>query len=427
MHDSWEIVELSDVVDISPENLTSATPGSYRFKYIDIGAVDKGLIDWHGVSTQTFRGAPSRARRVVRANDVLLSTVRPGLQAHAFIDSQISNTNVVASTGFAVLRCTDNLYPRFLYHLVFSEVISRQLHQLETGSNYPAVNERDLAAVHFNMPSFEEQRRIAAVLDSADSAIQQTDALIAKLKQIKQGLLHDLLTRGIGPDCKLRDPVAHPEQFKEVAGFGRVPKSWLVQPLHSVGEVGTGLSLSKHRREMVGANVVEMPYLRVANVQAGYLDLTEIKTIRVTVDEIERYLLTDGDVLFTEGGDFDKLGRGTVWNAEIQPCLHQNHVFRVSVDRDVLLPSFLSLVAGSKSGRRVFIRMSKQTTNLASINSTQLKAFPVLVPSIDEQTKIIEVVDAHDTRIRAEEAYRDKLRAIKQGLMQDLLTGRVRV
>ncbi len=137
-----------------------------------------------------------------------------------------------------------------------------------------------------------------------------------------------------------------------------------------------------------------LPYLRVANVQDGYLDLAEIKTICVRPERVERYRLQVGDVLLTEGGDFDKLGRGAVWLGEIENCLHQNHVFAVRPYKRHLLSSYLSALAGSDYGRKYFLSCSKQTTNLASINSTQLKAFPLLLPPLAEQKTIADLLSA---------------------------------
>jgi type I restriction enzyme, S subunit len=118
--------------------------------------------------------------------------------------------------------------------------------------------------------------------------------------------------------------------------------------------------------------VIELPYLRVANVQDGYLDLSEIKSVAVLKSEVDRFSLQTGDMLMTEGGDFDKLGRGTVWRGQISPCLHQNHIFRVRPTRGAILPDFLASVTASSHGKWYFLVSSKQTTNLATINSTQL-------------------------------------------------------
>jgi Restriction endonuclease S subunits len=200
-------------------------------------------------------------------------------------------------------------------------------------------------------------------------------------------------------------------------------EEWKTVPLASVAEVRTGMSKSSQRKCV---DPVQMPYLRVANVQDGHLDLSEVKTIAVERSEATRHLLCDGDVLLTEGGDFDKLGRGTVWKSEIPNCLHQNHIFAVRTHKEVLIPEFLSVLTCSGYGKSYFLKCSKQSTNLASINSSQLRAFPVLLPSIDEQRAIVEVLSAWDRAIDcAMQLYSVMLRR-KQGLMQEILTGQRR-
>lgn len=188
----------------------------------------------------------------------------------------------------------------------------------------------------------------------------------------------------------------------------RLPASWKSVPLERVAEVQTGIAKGKP----VNGTAISVPYLRVANVQDGHVDLSVMKEIIVKPSELDRYRLKKGDVLFTEGGDFDKLGRGTVWNGQIEPCLHQNHVFAVRPDSDRLLPEFLAALAASAHGRRYFQLSSKQSTNLASINSTQLKQFPVLLPPLPEQRKIAEILRTWDealeklTALRAAKARR---------------------
>lgn len=162
---------------------------------------------------------------------------------------------------------------------------------------------------------------------------------------------------------------------------------------------------------------LELPYLRVANVQDGHLDLDVIKTVAVSHDDVARFSLQPGDVLFTEGGDFDKLGRGTVWRGEVPNCLHQNHVFAVRPSPAKLLPEFLAALASSAHGRRYFQLSSKQSTNLASINSTQLKEFPVPLPSLDLQRKIAEILRTWDEALEKLTA----LRTAKQGRLTGLL------
>jgi type I restriction enzyme S subunit len=195
------------------------------------------------------------------------------------------------------------------------------------------------------------------------------------------------------------------------------PVGWEKTSLDHVAEVQTGIAKGK----VINGATVTLPYLRVANVQDGHVDLSVMKEITLKLSEVNRYSLRKGDVLFTEGGDFDKLGRGTVWNGEIEPCLHQNHVFAVRPNPDRLLPQFLAYQAASQYGRRYFQLSSKQSTNLASINSTQLKQFPVLLPPLPEQRKIAEILRTWDEAIEKLEALRAAKREQLIGLTQKLL------
>ncbi|MGE3595797.1 MAG: restriction endonuclease subunit S [Dehalococcoidia bacterium] len=198
--------------------------------------------------------------------------------------------------------------------------------------------------------------------------------------------------------------------------------AWKKRRLDAVAQVRTGIAKGSKQ----AADPVELPYLRVANVQAGALDLEEIKTISVDRTQVGRYSLRPGDVLMTEGGDFDKLGRGTIWTGQIDPCLHQNHVFSVRCDQSKVIPEWISWVSSSHYGRRYFLLCSKQSTNLASINSSQLKAFPLPLPTLAQQKVIAEIIRSAESRVATVDRLIDQKRTFKRGLMQQLLTGQKR-
>lgn len=167
-------------------------------------------------------------------------------------------------------------------------------------------------------------------------------------------------------------------QIPSPEGAAETPEDWRWTTLGEIADVKGGITLNKSRKI---ENPIEVSYLRVANVQRGHLNLQEIKTVQIPSSRLADYLLQPGDILFNEGGDRDKLGRGWVWNGEIPDCCHQNHVFRARPNSDLVDSKFVSYW-GNEFGREYFEREGKQTTNLASINRAKLRALPVPLPPL---------------------------------------------
>jgi type I restriction enzyme S subunit len=259
------------------------------------------------------------------------------------------------------------------------------------------------------LPSLDEQAAITQILDAVDTAIERTREAVERARILDHSLLHELLEHGLAGKSR--------QQSKR-------PAHWHIKRVDEVAEVGSGVTLGK---DVSGFKYVELPYLRVANVQDGHLDLNTIKTVKVRVDEVERYRLEAGDVLMTEGGDLDKLGRGTLWEGQVPDCLHQNHIFRVRANRDVLEPRFFAFVVESDIAKRYFMRVAKRTTNLASTNKTQVRAFRFPVPPLIEQQQIVEIVSAAKAKLQGLIKKEEAFQQLKKSLMHDLLTGKVRV
>lgn len=159
-------------------------------------------------------------------------------------------------------------------------------------------------------------------------------------------------------------------------------------PVHAMAEVAdiaSGITLGRKTEDL---ELVDVPYLRVANVQDGHLTLGDIKTIAATRREIKKWALEDGDLLLTEGGDLDKLGRGACWRNQVPLCIHQNHIFRVRLPKDRYDPDFVSFQIGSPYGKAYFLAHAKKTTGIASINQRVLGAFPLISPPLDVQRRI---------------------------------------
>lgn len=233
----------------------------------------------------------------------------------------------------------------------------------------PILNQENTKRLRFAVPPPDEQQAIADYLDietsRIDTLIHEKDELIGLLKEARSSRISELVSGDGLPGSPTGNPWAP-----------HLPDGWKFKRLKHLAQVRSGLAKGKES----GANTtVELPYLRVANVQEGRLDLREISTMPVEVDAVERFSLVEGDVLMNEGGDYDKVGRGAVWTGEISPCLHQNHVFAVRpVERD--LSEWLSVITQTQYAKFYFMNNAKQSTNLASISQTTVKELPILLP-----------------------------------------------
>lgn len=416
---------LSAIAEINPGvRIPKEITGSDEVSFIPMGDVSESG-DWLIRQTRPLHSVTA-GFTAFEESDVLVAKITPCLEngkgAHA---QGLRNGIGFGSTEFHVLRARQGVDPRFVFHVTQSQRFRQAAERQMVGSAGQQRVQRQFFD-EFPVKEFSqsEQRAIVKILDTLDIAIRETEALIDKLKAVKQGLLHDLLTRGIDANGQLRPPQSEAPQLYKESPLGCIPREWEVLPLGICADVTSGVTLGRILNSPVA---IELPYLRVANVQDGYLALEDIKTVSILPSELNRFALKVGDVLMNEGGDFDKLGRGAVWEGQIEPCLHQNHVFRVRCDDSKLLPTFLAAYSSSVRGKSYFVQASKQTTNLASINSTQLKAFGITCPSLTEQLAIAQRLSTFDKKMTVEQEALEKLRQQKIGLMDDLLTGRVRV
>jgi type I restriction enzyme S subunit len=343
-----------------------------------------------------------------QAGDVLYGKLRPYLAKAVLADD-----TGICTTELLVLRSKDGVDPRFPVSVVHTPNFIEHAVAGTTGVQHPRTSWNHIA--DFEVPPFDsdEQTQIARVLWEVHDAMATNEATLEVGVNLKRAGMRTLFTRGLRGAAQ-----------KETE-FGLVPQTWTERPLDDYATVQTGAAKG---RKFADAETVDVPYLRVANVQDGHLDLTEMKEIRIRKSEVERYRLQTGDVVLTEGGDFDKLGRGFIWQGELDLCVHQNHIFAVRPDRKRLLPEFFAYLAQSAYGKAYFLKVAHKTTNLACINSTKLKAFPALVPpTLDEQREIVTILDAIDRKIDLHKRKRVVLDKLFKSLLHKLVTGEIRV
>ncbi|MFD3705900.1 restriction endonuclease subunit S [Nocardia sp. NPDC058658] len=286
----------------------------------------------------------------------------------------------VCSTDILPILPGKSLDKGYLLHYLRQPAIVSLATSRSAGANLPRLSPSELATFEIPLPPIGEQRRIAEVLDRVDELRAKRRQSIALLDDLAQSIFLDM--------------------FGDLASLA-------TRTLGECAEVSSGIT--KGRKIAAGQETREVPYLAVLNVQDKRLELAHVKRIAVTQAELERYTLRDGDLVLTEGGDPDKLGRGTVWHQEISPCIHQNHIFRVRLRPDAKVsPLYLNWVVSSRWGKSYFLKSAKQTTGIASINATQLRNFPVPVAPIGDQEAFARRIEAiaHMTRTYESEAAR---------------------
>lgn len=333
----------------------------------------------------------------------------------------------IISPAYVVMRLREarNL-PSYFHHLYRTPQFAKEAERWSYGitSDMWSLRPEHFKMIYSPAPPPDEQAAIVRFLDWANGrlerAIRAKRKVIALLNEQKQAIIHRAVTRGLDPSVPLKP--------SGIPWLGDIPQHWEVLPLKSVCVIQSGITLGK---DYAGQALREYPYLRVANVQAGHVNLSVVKTIRVTKAEADRRTLQNGDVLMTEGGDLDKLGRGCVWNAQVSPCLHQNHVFAVRPNQSRLDPRFLSALMGTSYARAYFQSTAKQTTNLAATNKTKLGMLKVLLPRVDEQHRILSRLDEDlqpvNIAISRLEREIELLREYRTRLVADVVTGKLDV
>ncbi|WP_367066931.1 restriction endonuclease subunit S [Oryzisolibacter sp. LB2S] len=258
-------------------------------------------------------------------------------------------------------------HPKWVYYMLQSF----GLEKYAQGAGVPTLNRNLVHHEPVRVPPLEEQRRIAAILDQAETLRTQRRSALALLDSLTQSLFLEMFG----------DPVAN-------------PKGWGMSTIGDLAEVQGGLQVTSARKNLP----VEVPYLRVANVYRGVLDLSEIKTIRATPAEMQRTTLVNNDLLVVEGhGNPNEIGRAALWNGEIEQCVHQNHLIRARFDCTKVEPVFASEYVNSPGGRQHLLRAGKSTSGLNTISVSNVRETPIALPPLPLQQSFA-------TRIAAIEA-----------------------
>ncbi len=411
----WKVQRLKHVATWNDEALPDSTDAGFEMTYVDIGSVDavRGIV---GKETLTFDSAPSRARRIVRHGDVVISAVRTYLRAISPIIEP--ETNLIVSTGFVVLRprLIDSSFASYAVRAPYfvDQVVANSL-----GVSYPAINPTELVSIGVVCPSDREQRAIAAFLDretaKIDALVAKKERLIELLQEKRSALITRAVTKGLDGGVPVKDT--------GIEWLGEIPFHWEVAPVYARYEVALGKMLDAKR---ISGNYLGQ-YIRNVDVQWDSVNTADLPQMDFSPQERNRYKIKPGDLLVCEGGE---VGRTAIWQERTEECFYQKALHRVRPRSKVSVPRFFFYVMYSLAKRGVFMAGGNPNT-IDHLTAIQLSHYRFAFPPADEQIEIATFLDRETARIdvllstvRGAIAH---LKELREALISAAVTGKIDV
>ncbi|MCI5180260.1 MAG: restriction endonuclease subunit S [Candidatus Electrothrix sp. AW3_4] len=388
--EGWDVKPLKYVAAINEKTLTDKTDKNYQFYYIDIGNVTLGKIAFPKKKT-SFESAPSRARRLVEDGDTIISTVRTYLKAVANIN--IDDSDIVVSTGFAVVSPKFDYDKKYFSHLLTCEKIIYKICSLSVGISYPAVNSSDIANIQVWYPvSKEEQTVIATFLDrktaEIDKLIANKERLIELYEEKKQAVINQAVTKGLDPDAEMKD--------SGVEWLGEIPAHWEVKRLRYIGDCQNGVSKSG---DYFGAG---FPFISYGDVYNKFVLPEQPEGLASSTESDQKnYSVVKGDVLFTRTSEtMEEIGIASTCLKTIDQAVFSGFLIRFRPIDGILLEGFSKYYFRANIHRLFFVKEMNLVTR-ASLSQELLKRLPVLIPPIQVQEKIVSYLDQQETNLNS--------------------------
>jgi len=409
--DGWHEVKIQELTTRTKQRDPRKNPEE-PFRYVDVSSVNNTLFKIENATDMYGAQAPSRARKEIKANDVLFATVRPTLKRIALVPNELDGQ--IASTGYCVLRPGQNkVIPAFLYHALLTDRFIKTMGALERGANYPAVRDSDVFSAIIPLPPIIEQQRIAYVLSTVQTAIEQQDRLLKLTRELKSALMQKLFTEGLrGEKQKMTE-------------IGPVPKSWEVNSLKQHCNVVTSslpyMQLIK-LKEYRGSNAVELLGIKVSDMNLPGNENRILKSNlikKVNQEFAQKKAVPPGTVVFP------KRGAAIATNKK-----------RLTTTWTVFDPNLIGVK--TKEGlstefiyywfQRFDLRRITDPGPTPQLNKKDLE--PLLIPipqDISEQIEIADILGTIDNKINLISEKKGKLEELFRTLLHQLMTGKIRV
>lgn len=373
-------------------------------KYVGLKHLDSGQLTINGYDED---GRERSSSRVFHKGDVLFGKLRPNLNKAA-----VAPFSGVCSSDILPIYAEEDARQQYLPYLMHSKLVRDRVVSTMEGTNLPRTSWDDLEKTLIPLPPLPEQRRIADILSTVDEQIQQTDEIIEGTKALRRGLINEFL-------------YTHEDRETSTERFGPlelvIPKGWGIKTIKSIcnyRQLGTG--------DRSDPDDDSVSLIKMGNLTIGSWDFSEIEKMNRDEELIEKYRLEDGDLLFNTRNSPELVGKTAVWNADF-PAVFDNNLMRLRFTEEVYSSEFVNLVLSSGFGRRYLRSFVHGTTSVAAIYWKDLATLRMPLPPVKKQKEIVEIASAIDEKIKKERETKQHLQELKRGLMQDLLTGKVRV
>ena len=444
-------------------------------QYVDISSIDNKSNRIKAAKRMSLAEAPSRARQKIRCGDVLFSTVRPYLRNIAPVEQGLDGE--IASTGFTVLRGTEGIHPSYLFYKSISHDFVSALTGEQYGVSYPAVKEEQVKEQPLELPPTKEQRRIAerieALFDEIDPGVESLrdakratefyhqsllksafegcltaewraknpdklespEVLLARIREERERRYRAALDEWEGAEAEWRDngeigkkptkpkkPKEYPSEFSGLqVTLPRLPKGWVWAHLGwcSIGpEYGTAAKSSDHG---------DVPVIRMGNLQDGRIDWENL-VYTSNPDEIERYSLRSGDVLFNRTNSPELVGKSALYRGE-RPALFAGYLVRVNQIDEIASGPYIAYFLNSSVAREHGKTVKTDGVNQSNINGTKLQHYPFPFCSPAEQAEIVRILEerlaATDTLVAEIDANITRAEALRQSILKLAFSGQL--
>lgn len=386
---SWKYSTLGEVANWASGGTPTSSNNDYyggELPWAIIGDLNDGNV------TQTSKhitalGLENSSAKIVKPGSLLVA-MYGSIGKLGIADVELATNQAIAFTT----QIFGGIPVKYIYYyLMFKRP---KLLLLGKGGAQLNISQSILKNFEIPIPPLQAQQRIVKKLDElfqkSENIKQRLDTISQKINLYERSKIAELLHGGNGPQQDLQEAQNQQASKQNVSlplqALTTLPLGWKWILLKDIAKIQGGVTKGRNLKE---SPTIEVPYLRVANVQDGFLNLDEIKTIHIKSSEKDRYMLRNGDLLLTEGGDRDKLGRGTIWREEIKNCSYQNHIFRARIDLELASAEYVSMMTKTAFSRKYFYENANQTVNLASINITVLGNLPIPLAPRSQQDLLV--------------------------------------